>query len=152
MSADVCKPAAAVSEPEPERVAGGRWALGSSGNPGGKGQRERNVMREVREAAGRYAPEALKTLVNIMRNRRVSHATRIAAASAILDRAVGKASAPPAINFDDGSPVPVYGVEFTDIDIARRIAHTLAQGLRALAPPRAPPIDAEEESGEGEST
>jgi hypothetical protein len=130
----------------PKRKPGGQFAPGSSGNPGGKGQRERNTIQRVRELAGNYSEEAVKGLVNIARNRRASHATKIAAWSAILDRAVGKPSSPPATMFDDGSPVPLYEHTFTDIEKARRIAHLLAQGLRALSAPSAAPIDMEGET------
>lgn len=85
-------------------------------------------MREVRAAAGSYAPEALKTLLNIMRNRRVSHSTRIAAASAILDRAVGRPAVPPPTAFDDGTPVPALH-DPGALDTARRIAFILQRAL-----------------------
>jgi hypothetical protein len=153
MSADV---PIAAPESATKRKAGGQWAPGTSGNPGGKGQRERNTIQRVRELAGSYSEEAVKGLVNIARNRRVSHATRIAAWSAILDRAVGKPSAPPAIAFDDGTPVPVFGVEFSALEVARRVAHVLAQGLRARAglstPAAGLTIDDDEESDEGDET
>ena len=87
----------------------------------------------MREAAGSYSMESVKTLVNIMRNRRASHATRIAAASAILDRAVGKPSVPPATRFADGSTLPVIdATSLTPLDVARRIAFALELGMRAL--------------------
>lgn len=118
-------------EPVPDRESGGKWRRGSSGNPGGKTKAERNVLREVREAAASYAPEALKTLVNIMRNRRIAPATRIAAVSALLDRAVGKPSLSP--TFADGSPLPVIDVdEISALEKARRIAHLLAKGMRVI--------------------
>lgn len=93
---------------------------------------DRNVKREVRELAGLYAPEAIKTLVNILRNRRVSHATRIAAASAILDRAVGKPAMPAIEAEGDGSEIPIHQ-ELTPLELARRVAYVLQQGLKAVA-------------------
>jgi hypothetical protein len=155
MSEDVNKLAAAVPEAVAKRKAGGRWAPGTSGNPGGKGQRERSTILRVRELAGNYSEEAVKGLVNIMRNRRASHATRIAAASAILDRAVGKPSSPPAIAFDDGTPVPVFQHTYSDLEVARRIAELLGRGIRAIGQPSAPAagltINAYE-SSEGDET
>jgi hypothetical protein len=158
MSEDGFKIAAAAQEAAKtatKRKAGGQWAPGTSGNPGGKGQRERSTILRVRELAGNYSEEAVKGLVNIARNRRATHATRIAAWSAILDRAVGKPSSPPAIAFDDGTPVPVYQHTYSDIEVARRIASVLGEGMRALSQPSVPvgqTIDADEESGEGEET
>ena len=142
---------AMADDPTPAREAGGRWKRGSSGNPGGKTRAQKDVMREVRDAAGSYAPEALKTLVNILRNRRVSPTTRIAAASAILDRAVGKPAVPPAVNFADGSDLPVMdGPDRSALEKARRIAYLLAAGLRGLPPSLPASVSTDVDEGETE--
>ena len=67
------------------RRTNGRWTPGQSGNPGGRPA----GLAEVRELARRYTPAAIECLVKEMREGDTSHA-RIAAAKAILDRAVGK--------------------------------------------------------------
>ena len=67
------------------RLKNGRWRPGQSGNPGGRPA----GVTEVREFALRYGVEAIECLVKEMREGDTSHA-RIAAAKAILDRAVGK--------------------------------------------------------------
>jgi hypothetical protein len=143
MSAD----SATDATPTVEREADGRWPRGVSGNPGGPTKIQRNTLRAVREAAGSHAPEALKTLLNIMRNRRVSHATRIAAASAILDRAVGKPATPLPSEFADGAPAPrIDPDDLTMLDVARRIAFALSLGMRAIDGARliTPPAPSEE--------
>jgi hypothetical protein len=115
---------------EPERQDDGRFKAGSSGNPGGRTKAEQNVAQRVREFAGRYSEEAIKGLVNIARNRRVPKATRIAAYSAILDRAVGKPVSPQPWAYDDGAPAGRLHSD-SDFDVARRLAYLLSQGLRA---------------------
>ena len=45
---------------------------------------------EVRELAGEYTEDALKTLVQIMNDNKAAAAARIAAAKAVLDRGHGK--------------------------------------------------------------
>jgi len=67
------------------RLKNGRWRTGQSGNPGGRPA----GVTEIREFALRYGVEAIQSLVKEMREGDTSHA-RIAAAKAILDRAVGK--------------------------------------------------------------
>jgi hypothetical protein len=119
--------------PAVEREADGRWPRGVSGNPGGLTKTQLNTLREMREAARSCAPEALKTLLNIMHNRRVSHATRVAAASALLDRGFGKPATPLPSEFADGAPVPKFDPnDLSMLDVARRIAFALAGGMRVL--------------------
>ena len=136
-SAGVCT----KSEPAPSDVPAaareidGRWKRGSSPNPGGKTKAERNLMKEVRELAGQHAPAAIRRLRKIMDNPRAPYVAQIAAASAILDRAVGKPSVPQASLLDDGTPAPIpaelaEGAPGRDLAIARRIAFILAVGLR----------------------
>jgi HEAT repeat protein len=61
---------------------------GQSGNPNGRPK----VVAEVRDLARQYAPEALSTLADIMRDSKSPPAARVAAASAVLDRGYGKPS------------------------------------------------------------
>ena len=57
-----------------------------------KGQRN-HATRDIKELAAPYGPEALETLLRIMRKDKSSMA-RIAASKEILDRAYGKAAQP----------------------------------------------------------
>ena len=80
--------------------------------PGGSSPGERRGGRqkgtpnrataELREYAGQFTNEAVDALVKIMRKGRTEQA-RVAAANAILDRAVGKP--PQALTGDDGAPL-----------------------------------------------
>lgn len=48
------------------------------------------VGADLRVAAQQYSDEALKTLVEVMRNKKTGGAARAAAANAVLDRGYGK--------------------------------------------------------------
>lgn len=64
------------------------------------GEMVKNTPREIREVivkARAFAPEAVETLVELMRNPRVSTKVRLDAANSILDRACGRA---PQLNFN----------------------------------------------------
>ncbi len=68
---------------------------------------------EVRELAGEYTEDALKTLVQIMNDNKAAAAARIAAAKAVLDRGHGKpAQALEPASEDDG-PMKVVIRHFT---------------------------------------
>lgn len=123
MSADACNEAPKAQETVPATAPRPRSR---------KSARPANTKREVRELAGLYAPEAIRGLVRIARNSRVPHATRVAAWSAILDRAVGKPAVPPASEADDGTEIPVVQDELSALDRARRVAFILREGMRAL--------------------
>jgi hypothetical protein len=62
------------------------WKPGVSGNPGGRP----GMAKEVRELAQKHSAEAIEVLAKLMRNEKASPAARAAAASQILDRAVGR--------------------------------------------------------------
>lgn len=122
-------PAAADTAREPD----GKWKRGRSPNPGGKTKRERNLMREVRDLAAGNAPAAIRRLRSIMDNRRAPYQAQIAAAVAILDRAVGKPAVPASATLDDGTPAPVpWSSDLSALDKARRVGFLLWQGIRAL--------------------
>jgi hypothetical protein len=133
--AGVCtKPDPAPAAAETAREPDGKWKRGRSPNPGGKTKAERNLMREVRDLAGRNAPAAIRKLRSIMDNRRAPYQAQIAAACAILDRAVGKPAVPASATLDDGTPAPQLDWDRSlgiDLDRARRIAFVLTLGLRA---------------------
>ena len=142
--ADVCTEPAepAPASPDTGRQPNGRWKRGKSPNPGGKTKRERNLMREVRDLAGRNAPAAIRKLRSIMDNRRAPYQAQIAAACAILDRAVGKPSVPASATLDDGTPAPMpWDSDLSALDKARRVGFLLWQGMRALES-RPAPIEA----------
>ena len=63
-----------------------RFRKGQSGNPGGRPR----VMGDIQELARSHAAEAIKTLVEIMLNKKASPSSRALAAIALLDRAYGK--------------------------------------------------------------
>lgn len=71
-----------------------------------RGGREKGVPNkataELKAYAGQYTTEAVDALVKIMRKGKTEQA-RVAAANAILDRAVGKP--PQALTGDDGAPL-----------------------------------------------
>lgn len=100
---------------------------GKSGNPGGRPKGDIELRRAARERTG----EALATLVNIMRNPKAATAARVSAAEAILNRGWGKPVQPAAFVDVEGNDRSLPG-EMSDIEKARRIAHLLAQGIRAL--------------------
>ena len=81
------------------RVAGGRYAPGVSGNPKGS----KPIDPEVRSLARLHAPEAIDTLVQLLRHSR-SEVTRKAAADSILDRAYGKPNQ--SLSGPDGGAIP----------------------------------------------
>lgn len=62
------------------------WKKGVSANPGGRPKTE----KEVRELAQEMSVEAVHTLGNVMRNEEADLRVRVAAANAILDRAIGR--------------------------------------------------------------
>jgi hypothetical protein len=82
-----------------EAMRGGRRSTsfkpGTSGNPGGRpkkpgGIEARRIVADVKALARSVAPEAVKTLRNIMNDPKAPPAARIGAATAILDRGYGR--------------------------------------------------------------
>ncbi len=69
---------------EIERVAGGRFAPGQSGNPGGRPKTVRDVIALSRE----HTATAIETLIDVAVNGK-SEMARVRAAEAILNRAHG---------------------------------------------------------------
>src|SRR5215207_4338328 len=81
------------------RRADGRWAPGSSPNPGGRPK----VIADIRDLARQHTTTALQALVQIAENGE-HEAARVSAASAILDRAWGK---PTTVLAGDDSMPPI---------------------------------------------
>lgn len=63
---------------------------GQSGNPGGKPKAPTEIMRSVRTLAGLHSTQAIQVLIDIMNDRKCTVNSRVTAATAILDRAIGK--------------------------------------------------------------
>jgi hypothetical protein len=77
--------------PKPERDEHGRWKKGTRApNPGGYTKAQREARRDVREAAKRLTPLALKTLQRIMENPKAPASAKAQAAGLVIDRAWGK--------------------------------------------------------------
>lgn len=76
--------------PDSRKVAGrdgnGRFKKGESGNPGGRKRGDAAVT----ELARKHAPEMLRVLVEIARDKKAAVNSRVAAASQVLDRAYGR--------------------------------------------------------------
>ena len=86
---------------------------GSAKTGGRKKGTPNKATAEVRELAGEYTEDALKTLVQIMNDNKAAAAARIAAAKAVLDRGHGKpAQAVEPASEDDG-PMNVVIRQFT---------------------------------------
>lgn len=79
------------------------FAPGQSGNPGGRPA----VLAEVRALAAEHAPKAISTLAAIANNKDEDARARVAAASAILDRAVGKPVQATELSAGDGSKLEI---------------------------------------------
>ena len=67
----------------------GGFQKGVSGNPGGKPA----YAKEIRSLAQQHSAEAIEVLVKVMRSDKTTPAARAAAASQILDRAIGRPEA-----------------------------------------------------------
>ena len=62
---------------------------GQSGNPGGRPK----ILADVRELARAHTDTALNALVEIVENKKLPPAARVAAANSLLDRGYGKPEA-----------------------------------------------------------
>lgn len=93
--------------------------------------------REIKEMAQRAAPEAVKVIDEIMRNKRSLDAVRLAAANSMLDRAHGKAtqtSVTATVNAD-GKPSEIDDKELTErIESALKRVERVAGGKRQTPP------------------
>lgn len=75
---------------------------GQSGNPGGRPKKDPAIAA----ALGAATPEAIQVLVDVMTNVMAPAAARVSAATAILDRSLGKPVQP--VSGDaDGEPLSV---------------------------------------------
>ena len=108
-----------------------KWRAGVSANPGGRPA----WLKEAREAMRVHVPTAVAKLVELMSGKvgdeKVSIRMQKDAACEILDRVLGKAAQ--TIQGPDESPLLPDGSRFDEIQIGRRVAFLLSQGLRAKA-------------------
>lgn len=86
----MAKPAAANSDGTAKRSKGRPFVKGRSGNPDGRPK----LPAELRERAQHFAVEMLDVLRGLAVDENEKGAVRVAAASAILDRAYGRPVAP----------------------------------------------------------
>jgi hypothetical protein len=85
-----------------ERVEGGKWARGASGNPGGRSTEHREII----ELARSYCPAVIRRLYKIAMDDDAPHAAQVAAGQALLDRGIGKPI----------QPTVIAAVPFSDLD------------------------------------
>ena len=83
------------------------FVKGQSGNPGGRPKAVMPDGRTLSEAAREHSPEALRVLVEALRDPN----TALAAAKEILDRGFGRPAQAVEITGEDGGPVQVTRIE-----------------------------------------
>lgn len=88
---------------------------GQSGNPKGRSK----IADEVRALAAQYSREAIETIIAIMQMDE-DNKTRLLAANALLDRAVGKPSQ--AITGEDGAAIKIDTSGETVLSLLRKLA------------------------------
>ena len=86
---------------------------GSTKTGGRKKGTPNKATADVRELAGEYTEDALKTLVQIMNDNKAAAAARIAAAKAVLDRGHGKPAQAVEHDIKDNGPPMVVFKSFT---------------------------------------
>ena len=101
------------------RTATGQFSAGTSGNPTGRPK----VPKEVREAIRAACPEAVETLIWIMRNVKEKTPYRLEAAKILLERGYGK-------------PEAMSKVELTTTEDTRIIFHWINEDTENTAPIR----------------
>lgn len=82
-----------------------KWNEPARGRGRPKGSKNGGVKLDIKVLAKQLAPEAIETLANIMRDKTVPAAARVAAANSIIDRGYGKALQPNEHSGPGGAPV-----------------------------------------------
>ena len=101
------------------RDANGKFVAGNNANPSGRPK----VPQEVREAIRAACPEAVETLIGIMRNMKEKTPYRLEAAKILLERGYGK-------------PEAMSKVELTTTEDTRIIFHWINEDTENTAPIR----------------
>ena len=131
------QPAPPVAPKRKGKFWGRPFKKGQSGNPGGK-SKERESLAEIARNA---TPEALRTMITIMRSEKASFAVRAYCADKIIDRAYGK---PPQQNNVFVGTAQRNISQLSDQELLEIIER--GRATPALSPPRAedqPVIDVE---------
>jgi len=90
-----------------EKTARGRQFMpGQSGNPGGR-PRMTDEQRAAAITAREFTADAIKTLIQIMKDPKASASARVSAACAILDRGWGRAPQTVEIGNKNGQPLEI---------------------------------------------
>ena len=92
---------------------------GKSGNPGGRPKE----IGDLRQLAKKRTTSAIKTLVEIMLNKKSPAAARVNAACALLDRGYGRPVQMTELTGKDRGPLEF--TEANEAEYARRIAYAL---------------------------
>ena len=102
---------------------------GQSGNPGGRAKHRTVNGRSVAELARDHTEEALKTLVDIMRDSGAPAAARVSAADRVLNRGWGQA--PQTVTVDDKrEPRDLSGLSDEQLEVIEQ-AETIIATLSA---------------------
>jgi hypothetical protein len=114
-----------TSDHVPRRGERGRWLPGCSPNPGGRPK----VIADIQELARQYTETALKTLHHIATKGKQESA-RVAASSALLDRAWGRPTQP--LAGDPNAPPVGWTVEDQERELARQREERAAAAVRLV--------------------
>ena len=109
----------------PLRGARGKWLPGASPNPGGRPK----VVADIQELSRQYTETALKTLHHIATKGKQESA-RVAASTALLDRAWGRPTQP--LAGDINAPPVGWSVEDRDRALAREREERAAEAVRLI--------------------
>jgi hypothetical protein len=114
------------------KMAKGGSRPGAGRKPGQKNKITIQQKRSLREIAGEYTGEAIKTLVAIMKDAQAPHGARATAATAILDRAHGKPTQSHEHSGPQGGPIEYQNLSEEEVD-ARLAALEREHGPSQLA-------------------